>query len=61
MILIYAYIEKYKNYEHQEITFHTSYSVCFENRILQITYNGTPMYQNLYHKGKHDNLQIAMI
>ena len=60
MLLIYAYIEKYKNYEHQEITFDTSYSVCFENGILQITYNGTPMYQNLYHKGKPDNLHILI-
>ena len=60
MILIYAYIEKYKNYEHQEVTFDTSYSVRFDNGILQVTYNGPPVYQSLYHAGKPDNLHILV-
>lgn len=60
MILIYAYIEKYKNYEHQEVTFDTSYSVCFNNGVLQITYNGISAYQNIYHVGKPDNLHILV-
>lgn len=60
MILIYAYIEKYKNYEHQEVAFDTSYSVCFDNGILQLTYNGVPAYQRLYHEGKPDNLHILV-
>ena len=60
MILIYAYIEKYKNYEHQEVTFDTSYSVHFDNGILQVTYNGPPVYQSLYHAGKPDNLHILV-
>lgn len=60
MLLIYAYIEKYKIMSIRKLLFDTSYSVCFENGILQITYNGTPMYQNLYHKGKPDNLHILI-
>lgn len=60
MILIYAYIEKYKNYERQEVVFDTSYSVRFDNGILCITYNGPPVYQKLYHAGKPDNLHIIV-
>ncbi len=60
MILIYAYIEKYKNYEKQEVTFDTSYSVHFQDGALEIKYNGLPAYQNIVHPGKLDNLHVLV-
>lgn len=60
MILIYAYIEKYKNYERQEVTFDTSYSVYFVNGNLKIKYNGLPVYQTLLRPGQLDNLHILV-
>ncbi|MCD8122959.1 MAG: AAA family ATPase [Clostridiales bacterium] len=60
MILIYAYIGKYKNYEQQEVTFDTAYSVHFEKGILKIMYNGIPVYDDLLHSGKPDNLHILV-
>ncbi len=60
MILIYANIAKYKNYEKQEVTFDTSYSVQFQNGVLEIKYNGFPDYQTLSHPGKLDNLHILV-
>ncbi len=60
MILIYANIVKYKNYEKQEVTFDTSYSVHFQNGVLEIKYNGSPAHQSLLHSNKLDNLRILV-
>lgn len=60
MILIYAYTEKYKNYERQEISFDSSYTVNFNDGVLKITYNGPSKYQDLYLGSKLDNLHIVV-
>ena len=37
MVLLYVYIQSYKNYVNQEITFHHSYQVSFEHGMLALT------------------------
>ncbi len=60
MILIHAYIEKYKNYERQSIHFDSSYFVRFENGNLEIKYNGLSEYKDLLPCDKLNNLHILI-
>lgn len=42
MVLLYVYIQSYKNYANQEITFHDSYQVSFQNGVLALTKPESP-------------------
>ena len=42
VVLLYVYIRSYKNYVNQEITFHDSYQVSFQNGVLALTKPESP-------------------
>ena len=44
MILIYAYINKFKNYTTQEIIFDPRWQINFSNEKLSIQYRGATIY-----------------
>lgn len=61
MILIYAYIKKYKNYVNQEIFFDSSYSVSFRDNVLVIKYCGADVAKEILRKDrKPDNLHLVV-
>ena len=60
MILLYAYINRYKNYDNQEFCFDSSYDVKFVDGTLSIEYKGGPSYRHIIGTHKLDNLHILI-
>lgn len=61
MILIYAYIKKYRNYTEQEICFDSNYHVEFLNGRLSITFRGMNETGGLFQRGKKpENLHLLV-
>lgn len=61
MILIYAYIKKFKNYIAQEICFDNAYRVIFSDGNLSITFLGQPSEPRRIRNGKKpDNLHLLV-
>lgn len=61
MILLYAYIQKFKNYINQEVVFDTSYQISFSDGLLSITYRGADAAKEMLRGNrKPDNLHLLV-
>lgn len=61
MTLIYAYIQKYKNYAEQSILFNTEYNVQFQEGLLSFSYAGTSAARSLLRgERKEDHLHFLV-
>lgn len=61
MILLYAYIQKFKNYINQEVVFDPSYQISFSDGLLSITYRGADAAKEMLRGNrKPDNLHLLV-